>query len=482
MFNNLMLMSDSYKYGHHKFFPQGTTHVYDYFESRGGKYDKIIQFGLQYYLKRYLANPITAAQVHIAKAVIDKHMGPGVFDFDMWMHIVNKHGGKLPIEIKSVPEGTVLRTKNIMASIVNTDPKCYSLPGILETLLMKVWAPITVATTSLECKRIIKRHLEESATNLDGLMFKLHDFGYRGVSSEESAGINGMAHLMNFAGTDTVAALVYALMFYNGAGINSEEEIAEKLISGELEIPGLSIYATEHSVMTSKGRSGEFAQLDRFIDLTSEAPIKACVADSYNIFAFIEYLGTQKHRLKDDQLFVVRPDSGDPVEMSLKCAEALEKEFGYTLVGPLGKSKKYKLLNKVRVIYGDGISEPQVIDDILENARKAGFSADNFAFGMGGGLLQKNDRDTQKFAIKCAAATINGEVVEVYKDPITDPGKISKKGYQDLIKIQGEYKTIRIEDYNNPHEDSELVTVYRNGEVLVDYTVADVRAKILETM
>lgn len=472
-------MSDSYKYGHHKFFPEGTTYVYDYFESRGGKYSEVIQFGLQYYLKRYLAKPITAAQVRIAKSIIDKHMGPGVFDYNMWMHIVENHNGRLPVEIKSVPEGTVLSTRNIMASIVNTDPKCYSLPGILETLLMKVWAPITVATTSLECKRIIKRHLEESADNLDGLMFKLHDFGYRGVSSEESAGINGMAHLMNFFGTDTVAALVYALKYYSGKGINSEEEIADKLESGELEIPGFSIYATEHSVMTAKGREGEYDQVSRFIDLTSEAPIRACVADSYNIYEFIKYLGTQKDRLGDDQIFVVRPDSGNPIEMSLECAQLLDKEFGHTLVG---KNKKYKLLNKVRVIYGDGISEPRVIDEILENARQAGYSADNFAFGMGGGLLQKNDRDTQKFAIKCAAATIDGELVEVFKDPITDPGKVSKKGYQDLIKVGQDYKTIKIEDYFKPNEESELVTVYRNGEILVDYTIQDVRDKILETM
>lgn len=472
-------MTDSYKYGHHKFFAEGTTQVYDYFESRGGKYDKVVQFGLQYYLKRYLTKPITAAEVKIAKVIIDQHMGPGVFDYEMWMHIVEAHNGYLPVEIKSLPEGTVLSTKNIMASIVNTDPKCFSLPGILETLLMKVWAPITVATTSLECKRIIKRHLEESADNLDGLMFKLHDFGYRGVSSEESAGINGMAHLMNFAGTDTVAALMYVLRYYSGSDTLSDEEIADKLLSGELQIPGFSINATEHSVMTSKGRKGEYEQLDRFIDLTSENPIKACVADSYNVYKFIEYLGTQKHRLKDGQLFVVRPDSGNPVEMSLECAKRLDEQFGHTLVG---KDKKYKLLNKVRVIYGDGISEPQVIEEILENARKAGYSADNFAFGMGGGLLQKNDRDTQKFAIKCAAAVIKGEVVEVYKDPITDPGKMSKKGYQDLIKVHGEYTTIRIDDYNNPHNDSELVTVFRNGKILVDYTISEVRAKILETM
>lgn len=478
MLDNIVLMTDSYKFSHYKQYPQGTTHVYDYFESRGGKYSKVIFFGLQYFLKRYLSKPITQEDVEIAKVICDFHMGPNLFNYDMWTHIVNEHGGYLPVEIKALPEGTVLSVKNLLASIVNTDPKCYSLPGHLETLLMKVWAPITVSTTSLEGKKIIKKYLEETADNLDGLLFKLHDFGYRGVSSEESAGVNGMAHLMNFAGTDTVSALVYALMYYGGNGVNSLPTIVEKLKAGTLAMPGFSIPATEHSTMTTLGPKGEYRQLDNFIDVYSESPIKACVADSYNIYEFIDYLGTQTDRLKDGHVFVVRPDSGDPVKMSLECVQLLDQKFGHTLVA----KGRYKLLNKTRVIYGDGISDTSVIEKILENAKQAGYSADNFAFGMGGGLLQKNDRDTQKFAIKCAAATINGELFEVSKNPITDPGKVSKKGYQDVIKVGSEYKTIQIKDYHSPNPESQLVTVYRNGVILQDYTIEEVRARILETM
>ncbi len=456
MLENLCLKTDSYKISHYKQYPENTTLIYDYLESRGGEYKKTMFFGLQYILKRYFQKPVTREDVEEAKTLVDAHMGPGLFNYSGWMHIVENHNGILPIEIKAIPEGTVVGTHNIMMSIVNTDPECYWLPSYLETMLLKVWSPITVATISLECRKIIKKHLSETADNLDGLPFKLHDFGYRGVSSEESAGINGLSHLVNFMGTDTVHALVFAQKYYN-------EPMA-----------GFSIPATEHSTMTTLGREGEYAQMDRFLDVYADSPIKACVSDSYDIYKAIKFWGTRKEKLKkQNSILVVRPDSGDPVTMSLECCEQLDHEFGHTI-----NDKGYKVLDQVRVIYGDGISSPKVIESILVNAKKAGYSADNFAFGMGGGLLQKNDRDTQKFAIKCSAAVVDGKTVEVFKDPVTDQGKISKKGFLDLVKInENTYETIRRPEYKD-YSDSEMITVFKNGELLKEYSLSEVRQRL----
>ena len=471
MKKNLCLMTDSYKFSHYKQYPENTTFVYDYMESRGGRYEQTVFFGLQYFLKEYLTKRITKEDVEIAKKLIDLHIGPGLFNYDGWMHIVNYHDGKLPIEIKAVKEGTVVPVRNILMSIINTDPKCYWLTGYVETLLMKIWAPITVATTSFRCKQIIKKYLIETDGSADGLLFKLHDFGYRGVSSEESAAVNGMAHLVNFMGTDTVAGIVCALEYYSKTNNKTKTSIESLFADNQTYMPGYSIPASEHSTMTALGKEGEYKQMERFLDVYSSSPVKACVSDSYDIFKAIEFWGTMKQKIIDQgTVLVVRPDSGDPVEMSLKCAELLDKEFGHTMT-----QNSYKKLNNVAIIYGDGIDDPNVIEKILANAKKNGYAASNFAFGMGGGLLQKNNRDTQKFAIKCSAITVNGETLEVYKEPITDAVKISKRGFLDLVKDGAtDYLTIKRETYGN-YDDSCLEIVYRNGELLIEYDFEEIR-------
>ena len=463
---DVLLMADSYKYSHWKQYPENTTWIFDYMESRGGVYGVTQFVGLQYYLMKYLSAKVTVERVEYAKSRIEAHMGPGVFDYNGWMRIAVEHNGKLPVKIRAVKEGSVVPVKNVLMTMESTDKALPWLPSFLETVLMKVWAPTTVATTSLTAKAIISQYLEETADNLSGLPFKLHDFGDRGVSSPESAGICGLAHLVNFMGSDTTSALEVAKNFY-----------------GSL-MAAFSIPATEHSSMTILGRDGEFIQMRRFIEQFADNKIKACVSDSFDIYKAIEFWATLKPLLiEQGATLVVRPDSGDPIDMSLYCVDKLAHAVGYS-----DNSKGYRLLDPtVRVIYGDGIDDPSVIRDILENLKRNGYSTDNMAFGMGGGLLQKNNRDTQKFAIKCSAAEISNAVVDVYKDPITDHGKVSKKGILDLVTDEeGKFHTVNLDHYyaidfytNNltvfENEKSALVTVFENGEVLVKYTLDEMR-------
>ena len=192
---------------HHRQYPVGTTTVYSYFESRGGKFPKTVFFGLQYILKRWLVGPVVDARmVREAKAFYHAHFGgQDIFHADGWTHIVEKHGGYLPLRIKAVPEGTVVPTRNVLFTVENTDPDCAWLTNWFETLLVQAWYPITVATNSRYQKEIIADAMAATADSLDGLPYKLHDFGYRGASSVESAAIGATAHLVNFAGTDTIA-------------------------------------------------------------------------------------------------------------------------------------------------------------------------------------------------------------------------------------------------------------------------------------
>ena len=237
--DNLLLKTDSYKFSHHVQYPENTEKVYSYFESRiGARFSETVFFGLQGYIKKYLQGVVvTKDKLEGAKKFADAHVGPGIFNYEGWKHILEKHDGKLPIRIKAVAEGTPVAVSNVLMTIENTDPKCFWLTNYLETLLVQVWYPSTVATLSRDNKKNINKYLVETGDPA-GLMFKCHDFGYRGVSSDESAQMGGAAHLVNFMGTDTVAGIVYAQAYYTA------------------DMIGFSIPASEHSTITSWGREG----------------------------------------------------------------------------------------------------------------------------------------------------------------------------------------------------------------------------------
>lgn len=414
MKSNICLLTDSYKLTHYKQYPIGTQNIYSYFESRGGKFNEIVFFGLNYYIKEYLSKPFTKDNILEAEIFTDKHIGKNLFNSAGWYHLFEKHKGHLPIKIHAVPEGTVVPVHNILLSVEVTDPNFPWLTNYLETLLSKLWYTCTVATLSREIKKIIKSYLIKTSDSLESLPFKLHDFGYRGVSSEESAALGGAAHLINFLGSDTIAGIRLLQYYYNCT----------------TNMPGYSVNAAEHSTITSWGKNHE---VDSYRNLIQQFPngILSVVADSYDVYkAVSQYFGIELKNLILDRngTFVVRPDSGIPEEVVLKVTELLGDKFGYEI-----NSKGYKILHpKIRVIQGDGININS-IPIILENLSKNGWSTDNLVLGMGGGLLQQIDRDTQKFAFKCSAARINDNDIQVFKDPITDPGKRSKAGYMKLI-------------------------------------------------
>jgi nicotinamide phosphoribosyltransferase len=210
---SLILRTDGYKPSHWSVLPEGTEYVYSYLESRGGKFQSTVQFGLVPYLM-YLRDPIDMADVHYAERFFTSYFGDKtIFNKDGWTHIVRDHHGFLPIRIKWAPEGLVIPTHNVLGTFENTCPKCAWVTNYVESLILKTWYPITVATLSREIKKVILGFLEKTGDPA-GLPWKLHDFGYRGVSSEESAMIGGMAHLVNFRGSDTIIALEGVRYFY----------------------------------------------------------------------------------------------------------------------------------------------------------------------------------------------------------------------------------------------------------------------------
>lgn len=464
---NILLLADAYKYSHHKLYYPGTTKIYSYLESRGGQFDETIFFGLQYLLKHYLeGNVITTEKIDEAEQFLQQVFGRNdVFDRSKFDYIVKRYGGRLPVRIKAVAEGTSVPVNNVLMTIENTDPECFWLTNFLETLLVQVWYPATVATISKEVRKIVEDYFGEtaSAEACNNIDFVLNDFGFRGVSSVESAALGGAAHLLNFRGSDNIMGSVLAQRYYNTKTVY-----------------GLSVPATEHSICTLLGEEGEL-EIFKHVLRSFPTGTVACVSDSFDIFrACSEYWGTELKELvlSRDGVLVIRPDSGDPVFTLLRVFDILFSKFGYTL-----NKKGYKVLpSQVRVLQGDGINV-QSIRAIYGALKVNGISAENLLLGMGGALLQKLDRDTQKFAFKCSYAEVNGKPVEVQKHPleIDHHGKLvqsfkrSKAGQLKLIYTNNEYQTVKTGE--QPDQEDQLVTVFENGKITQQYNFETIRER-----
>lgn len=454
--DNIILATDSYKLTHWNMYNVGTQRIYSYLESRGGPYPATKFFGLQYILKRYLEGAVvTREKIEEAQALCDSHFSVDLFNRKGWERILNVHGGKLPVEIKAVKEGSLVPVSNVLMTIENTDEQLPWLTNALESLLLHVWYPTTVATVSHYVKETFVKF------GVSNPNFMLHDFGYRGASSHESAAIGGAAHLLNFLGTDTLPAMCLLRDYYGGS------------LSGL----AFSVAASEHSVMTLDGPDFEHRLVERLI-YNYPNQILSLVADSYNIYEFVKFC-TSEHvtnALKYNKTkLVIRPDSvtnehRTPAELVVWIISTLK-----TALGDNGSSP-YLLPSNYRVLWGDGI-DPEGIEQILEAITQAGFAPDNLVFGMGGGLLQKVNRDTCKFAIKCSAAKVDGQWRDVQKNPL-DSTKKSKKGklelYFDNDSYMGGYVT-KPDGWCTPYE-NELKTVFRNGVVTKQYTFDEIRS------
>ena len=459
MNKNICLTTDSYKLNHWNQYPAGTEKVYSYFECRkGAKFAETPFFGLQYIIKNHLEGVVvTREKIENAAKLCKAHFGSEkYFNREGWEYILNSHGGKLPVVIKAVEEGTVVPINNVLMTIENTDNKCFWLTNFLETILSQVWYPITVASLSREVKVNIKEYLD--LTSDGGLLnFGLHDFGFRGASSWESAGIGGAAHLINFLGTDTVVAMEVAVNYYNA----------------DLNGLAFSVAATEHSVMTALGKNGEEQVVE---NLLNEYPtgILSVVSDSYDVYNFVSNIVGTKFKdriLVRDGVFVVRPDSITPTHPTPEEEMVWIMENLWANIGGTINSKGYKVIDpSVRVLWGDGI-DLEGIKKILYAVTKAGFATENIAcFGMGGGLLQKVNRDTQRCAFKCSAQYRDGQWYDIQKNP-KDVSKASKKGKLKLIKVDGEFETVGENDSGEDY----LKVVFYNGVLVNEVDFATVR-------
>lgn len=452
---NLILNADSYKVSHWLQYPPQTEYISYYIEARSGELD-VLMFGLQAFIKEYLAKPISQQDIDEAEQVLVAHGLP--FNRAGWEKLLHKHQGWLPLRIEAVPEGTILPVSNVVCQITNTDPEFFWLAGYIETALLRaIWYPSTVASISYACKQKIRQALLQSSDDLSGLEFQLHDFGARGASSLETVALGSLAHLVNFKGTDSISALLAASRWYQAKSV-----------------PAFSIPAAEHSTITAWGKDREIDAYNNLVDqFSGENKIYAVVSDSYNLWNVVENIWGDKLKDKVQQQggrLVIRLDSGDPAQVICRTLSILAEKVGYRV-----NSKGYKVLpDHIRLIQGDGINIHS-LSPILEAIMAQGFSAENVNFGMGGGLLQQLNRDTMGWAMKASAICINGQWQGIYKDPITSHAKRSKKGVLALAYKNGEWQTMTKQELGT--EENQLRPVFYNGKLLVDEDLETIRQR-----
>lgn len=470
---NPLLATDVYKMGHMEQYCPGTTKVYSYLTARTDKnFDKTVFFGLQYYIKEYLQTPLTremGGEFLKYRALI---LGSNTPEVEKKI-LALCNLGYFPLEIKAVEEGTVMPVKNVLMTITNTHPDFYWVVGFVESLILKLWYSITVASCCFKYRSVVEKSFEETVS--EDMMFlkqfTVHDFGYRGDASEEGAAISGAAHLLSFAGSDTVPALPFVERYYGA------------------DLTGLvmaSVPASEHSVMCSFGRDNELAAFENMLD-TYQSGIVSIVSDTFDVYRVLtEFAFKLRNKiLSREGKVVFRPDSGNPEHIICGDPTApegsnewkgairlLDEMFGHAV-----NEKGYKVLNpKVGLIYGDGMYIERY-ERTLDRLKDMGYAACNLVIGVGG-ILRNHSRDTMGFAIKATYVEVNGENREIEKDPITDKGKKSHKGLL-CLTYDDEMNFVTADQCTAEKEKTgKLQTVFKDGKLTKEYTLTEIRGRV----
>ncbi|AII10590.1 MULTISPECIES: nicotinate phosphoribosyltransferase [Rhodococcus] len=442
-YDNIIINTDSYKHCHYPLYPAGTEYVSSYIESRGGEFPVTMFVGLQAFIREYLLHPITLEDIDQAES-ITREQGMH-FNRENWLGILNDHGGFLPVEIEAVPEGLVMPTRNVLVQIINTDPKYFWVTSFFETALLRgVWYPTTVGTISWLAKQVIREALARTSDHPEILRHCLHDYGARGVSSQQSAALGGLAHLVNFNQSDTVPGILAAKEYYNAVA------------------PSNSGPNSEHASFCAWGRENEAAAMRNMLEVHAPSGVVLLLTDTYDHENAVKnIIGRELADVVRNfpGLVGVRPDSGDVVQVTAETTEWLMDSFGFTT-----NSKGFKVLpDYVRVVQGDGVNRDS-LPRVYAELERRGFSAENAIFGMGGGLLQHCNRDTMNFGQKASAVCVNGEWRGIAKAPTGDAMKASKRGRLGLRLSQGGYQTVPRESISP--EENILQPVFRNGKLL----------------
>ncbi len=484
MLINPLFAIDFYKADHRRQYPEGTEYIYSNFTPRKSRLpgvDKVVFFGLQYFIVDYLLNSWQhlffmrrkAGVLEQYKRLMDYSLGKDTIDIK---HIEQLHDlGYLPIKIKALPEGSLVPIGVPLLTIVNTHPDFFWLTNYFETVLSAyLWKPITSATIAYEYKKLLIRYANKTGAPLDFVKFQAHDFSFRGMSNPQDAVLSGAAHLTSFIGTDAVPAIEFLEDYY--------------FANMEKEIIGRSVPATEHSVMCMGTELSEFETFKRLITEVYPKGIVSIVSDTWDFWKVVtDYLPKLKDEiLKRDGKVVIRPDSGNPVDIICGdvtatrgtpefkgAAECLAEIFS----GKLNEKGYFELDPHIGLIYGDSITW-KTAEAILYRLDNKNYASSNIVLGVGSYTYQYVTRDTFGFAIKATWGQVSGEARDIFKSPKTDDG--TKKSACGLLRVEKENYVFKLYDQQTKEQETQgcLETVFEDGKQIKYVTLAGIREKL----
>ncbi|HLK27038.1 MAG TPA: nicotinate phosphoribosyltransferase [Puia sp.] len=481
MKTNPFLLTDYYKVGHVFQYPDNTTLVYSNLTPRKSRIegvDEMVFFGLQYFIKEYLIKYFNENFFNQPKEKVlneyKRRISTSLGNLPTYEHLKKLHDlGYLPLEIKALPEGSLVPMRVPCLTVMNTRKEFYWLTNFFETILSAtIWQSCTSATIAHEYRKLLNRYAAQTGMPSEFVQWQGHDFSFRGMSSLESAILSGMGHLLSFTGTDTIPAIDALEEYYHA---NADKE----LIGG-------SVAATEHSVMCSGNQEGELETFKRLITKIYPSGIISIVSDTWDLWKVCtEYLSEVKGDvLARDGKVVIRPDSGDPVKIICGNPDGKNEserkgvvELLWDIFGGTITDKGYKLLdNHIGAIYGDSINLLRA-EEICERLKQKGF-ASQVVFGIGSYTYQYNTRDTFGLAMKATYVEVNGEGREIFKDPVTDDG--TKKSATGLLQVRKENGKYILHDKASWEEEkeNELQTVFKNGVLVKEYSLKEIREKL----
>lgn len=480
---NPLLYTDGYKVDHRRQYPNQTTLVYSNWTPRKSRIEgvnEVVLFGLQYFVKKYLiedfkVNFFSQPKERVCKKYsrrINNYLGENSVGIE---HIEALHDlGYLPMVIKSLPEGVSVPIRVPMVTMYNTKSEFFWLTNYFETILSTtLWMPCNSATIAKQYRLKLDKYAEETSSMPEFVDWQGHDFSMRGMAGLEAAVLSASGHLLSFTGTDTIPSVDFLETYYNA---NSDKE----LIGG-------SVAATEHSVMCMGTDAGEEDTFKRLITEVYPKGVVSIVSDTWDLWKVLtEYLPNLKEEvLKRDGKVVIRPDSGNPVDIICGNSkgkteeekngviELLWKTFGGTI-----NNKGFKELDAhIGAIYGDSITLERA-EKICKRLKEKGFASTNIVLGIGSFTYQYNTRDTFGFAMKATYGEVAGEGREIFKDPITDDGtKKSAKGLLKIVKKNNRYQLIDQVSWEEERK-GELREIYRDGILLIDDSLSSIRKRI----
>ena len=504
-----ILASDSYKQSHKQQYRKGTEVIYSTWtprKSRIPNINEVVTFGIQYFIKDYLIDSFNKTFFNRPKEEVISEFKrvmtayTGEPDTSHWEALHDL--GYLPLEINSLPEGTLCPIRVPMFTINNTLPEFYWLTNFVETIMRtEVWKPMTSATIALQYRKIVEKWADKTCDNTDHIPYQCHDFSLRGMAGLDGGMTSGAGHLTSFLGTDTIPAILFLEEYYKAG--EDGKQIASSVPASEHSVQEANIL----SMSSEDIKEGEYLNLKHYLEEVYPTGIFSYVADTYNLWNFLTDTlpRCKKEIMNRDGRMICRPDSGSIADIlcgynttdKLVSEDednpyAKEKNKGviellWDVFGGTVNSKGYKVLDPhVGCIYGDSVTL-EIADEVCSRLASKGFASSNIVFGVGSYTYNYNTRDTFGFALKATYGVVNGEEVQLYKDPITDDGtKKSQKGMVAVIRGEDGKLTYidhldstTIHDYDNKNL---LQPVFVDGKLVKETSLSEIRARIGESI